>query len=147
MVILSLFSIKEKVKLVPYIKKKKQFSHTIIGNQLEETAVTINLISLLYTHTQITTNVIIFILVIQGFTILILKGPGGSMSQVVGLPNINRQTSGESASLPQYDEGMESAEVATSVPNISYKLITNMAWVRALLCKLYKRVYSTRNHK
>jgi hypothetical protein len=27
---------------------------------------------------------------------------------------INRQTSGESASLPQYDEGTESAEVATS---------------------------------
>jgi hypothetical protein len=26
----------------------------------------------------------------------------------------NRQTSGESASLPQYDEGTESAEVATS---------------------------------
>jgi hypothetical protein len=49
----------------------------------------------------------------------------------------NRQTSGESASLPQYDEGAESAEVATSVPNISYKPITNMAWVRALLCKLF----------
>jgi hypothetical protein len=26
---------------------------------------------------------------------------------------VNRQTSGESASLPQYDEGTESAEVAT----------------------------------
>ena len=27
---------------------------------------------------------------------------------------LNRQTSGESASIPQYDEGTESAEVATS---------------------------------
>jgi hypothetical protein len=27
---------------------------------------------------------------------------------------VNRQTSGESASLPQYDEGTESVEVATS---------------------------------
>ena len=27
---------------------------------------------------------------------------------------VNRQTSGESASLPQYDKGTESAEVATS---------------------------------
>ena len=42
-----------------------------------------------------------------------LEGRGGSMSQVVGLPNN------------------------------SYKPITNMAWVCARLCKLQKRVHST----
>ena len=41
-------------------------------------------------------------------------GPGGSMSYVVGLPNN------------------------------SWKPITNTAWVRARLCKLQKRVHSTR---
>ena len=38
---------------------------------------------------------------------------------------VNRQTSGESASLPQYDEGTESAEVATSgsfVLNVCVKI-------------------------
>jgi len=47
----------------------------------------------------------------------VLKGPGGSMSYVVGLPNK------------------------------SYKSITNTAWVRARLCKLQKRVHSTRSRK
>jgi hypothetical protein len=42
------------------------------------------------------------------------KGPGGSMSLVVGLPNN------------------------------SYKPITNTAWVRSRLCKLQKRMHSTR---
>ena len=46
-----------------------------------------------------------------------LKGPGGSMSQVVGLPNN------------------------------SYKPITNTAWVHARLCKLQKRVHSTRSRR
>jgi hypothetical protein len=32
--------------------------------------------------------------------------------------SVNRQTSGESASLPQYDEGTESAEVATSASSV-----------------------------
>ena len=41
-------------------------------------------------------------------TLIITEGPGGSMSQVVGLPNN------------------------------SYKPITNTAWVRARLCKLQK---------
>ena len=45
-------------------------------------------------------------------TIVQLQGPGGSMSQVVGLPNSNN----------------------------SYKPITNMAWVRAQLCKLQPQV-------
>ena len=45
------------------------------------------------------------------------KGPGGSMNQVVGLPNN------------------------------SYKPITNTAWVRARLCKLQERVHSTRSYK
>ena len=45
------------------------------------------------------------------------EGLGGSMSMVVGLPNN------------------------------SYKLITNMAWVCARLCKLQKRVHSTRSRK
>ena len=44
-------------------------------------------------------------------------GGGGSMSQVVGLPNN------------------------------SYKPITNTAWVRARLCKLQKRVHSARSRK
>jgi hypothetical protein len=44
-------------------------------------------------------------------------GTGGSMSWVVGLPNN------------------------------SYKPITNTAWVRARLCKLQKRVHSTRSRK
>jgi hypothetical protein len=35
--------------------------------------------------------------------------------------SVNRQTSGESASLPQYDEGTESAEVATSYVSVSQK--------------------------
>jgi hypothetical protein len=35
--------------------------------------------------------------------------------------SVNRQTSGESASLPQYDEGTESAEVATSDVSVSQK--------------------------
>jgi hypothetical protein len=48
---------------------------------------------------------------------LVVEGPGGSMSKVVGLPNN------------------------------SYKPITNTAWVRALLCKLQKRVHSTRSRK
>jgi hypothetical protein len=47
----------------------------------------------------------------------IYKGPRGSMSYVVGLPNN------------------------------SYKPITNTAWVRARLCKLKKRVHSTRSRK
>ena len=42
------------------------------------------------------------------------KGPGGSMSLAVGLPNN------------------------------SYKPITNTAWVRSRLCKLQKRMHSTR---
>ena len=46
-----------------------------------------------------------------------MKGPGGSMSQVVGLPNN------------------------------SYKPITNTAWVRARLCKLQNKVHSTRSRK
>ena len=46
-----------------------------------------------------------------------MQGPGGSMSQVVGLPNN------------------------------SYKPITNTAWVRTRLCKLQKRVHSTRSRK
>ena len=41
---------------------------------------------------------------------LISNGCSGREIYLVG----NRQTSGESASLPQYDEGTESAEVATS---------------------------------
>jgi hypothetical protein len=46
------------------------------------------------------------------------QGPtGGSMSKVVGLPNN------------------------------SYKSITNMAWDRTRLCKLQKRVHSTRSRK
>jgi len=45
------------------------------------------------------------------------KGPGGSMSQVVGLPSN------------------------------SYKPITNTAWVRAQLCKWQKKVHSTRSRK
>ena len=45
------------------------------------------------------------------------EGPGGSMSWVVGLPNN------------------------------SYKSITNTAWVRDRLCKLQKRVHSTRSRK
>jgi hypothetical protein len=45
------------------------------------------------------------------------EGPGGSMSWVVGLPNN------------------------------SYKPITNTAWVRTWLCKLQKRVHSTRIRK
>jgi hypothetical protein len=45
------------------------------------------------------------------------KGPGGSMSYVIGLPNN------------------------------SYKPITNTAWVRARLCKLQERVHSTRSRK
>ena len=44
-------------------------------------------------------------------------GMGGSMSQVVGLPNN------------------------------SYNHITNTAWVRARLCKLQNRVHSTRSRK
>jgi hypothetical protein len=47
----------------------------------------------------------------------VCQGPGGSMNQVVGLP-INL-----------------------------YKPITNTAWVRAQLCKLQKRVHSTRSRK
>jgi len=47
----------------------------------------------------------------------IIKGPGGSMSWVVGLPNN------------------------------SYKPITNTAWVRAWIYKLQKRVHSTRSRK
>ena len=37
------------------------------------------------------------------------------VSNLLYIRGPNRQTSGESASLPQYDEGTESAEVATSV--------------------------------
>jgi hypothetical protein len=48
---------------------------------------------------------------------LAAEGPGGSMSSVVGLPNN------------------------------SYKPITNTAWVRARLCKLQKRLHSTRSLK
>jgi len=33
------------------------------------------------------------------------------------------------------------------LPNNSCKPITNMAWVRARLCKLQKRVHSTRSRK
>ena len=44
----------------------------------------------------------------------IIVGPRGSMSQVVGLPNN------------------------------SYNVITNTAWVRTRLCRLQKRVHSTR---
>jgi hypothetical protein len=44
-----------------------------------------------------------------------MKGPDGAMSLIVG------------------------------VPNNSYKPITNTAWVRARLCKLQKRVHSTRS--
>jgi hypothetical protein len=36
---------------------------------------------------------------------------------------------------------------AVGLPSNSYKPITNTAWVRARLCKLQKRVYSTRSHK
>jgi hypothetical protein len=46
-----------------------------------------------------------------------MEGPGGSMSYVVGLPNN------------------------------SYKPNTNTAWVRVRLCKLQKRVHSTRSRK
>ena len=46
---------------------------------------------------------------------IICEGPGGSMSQVVGLPNN------------------------------SFKPITNTAWVRPRICKLQKRVHSTRS--
>ena len=46
-----------------------------------------------------------------------LERPGGSISQIVGLP---------------YN---------------SYKPITNTAWVRTRLCKLQKRVHSTHSHK
>jgi hypothetical protein len=42
----------------------------------------------------------------------------GEFGSIPNTPKVkkrsNRQTSGESASLPQYDEGTESAEVATS---------------------------------
>jgi hypothetical protein len=34
-----------------------------------------------------------------------------------------------------------------AMPNNSYKLITNMAWVHARLCKLQKRVHLTRSRK
>ena len=44
-----------------------------------------------------------------------LRGPGGSMSKVVGLPNN------------------------------SHKSITNTAWVRSRVCKSQKRVHSTRS--
>jgi hypothetical protein len=50
-------------------------------------------------------------------SLLSCEGQGGSMSYVVGLPNN------------------------------SYKPITNMAWVRARLCKLQERVHSTRSRK
>jgi hypothetical protein len=46
-----------------------------------------------------------------------LRGPGGSMSWIVGLPSS------------------------------AYKPITNMAWVRSRLGKLQKRVHSTRSRK
>ena len=49
--------------------------------------------------------------------VLFLKGSGGSMSWVAGLPNN------------------------------SYMPITNTVWVRARLCKLQKRVHSTHSHK
>ena len=58
---------------------------------------------------------ITFILIMESkimpWYIHIFEGPGGSMSCVIGLPNI------------------------------SYKPITNTAWVRTQLCKLQKRVH------
>ena len=50
-------------------------------------------------------------------TVIVSKGPGGSMSWVVGLLN-----------------------------NL-YKSITNTAWIRTRLCKLQKRVHATASNK
>ena len=53
-------------------------------------------------------------MILHSFVLITFKRRGGSMNQVIGLPNH------------------------------SYKPITNTAWVRARLCKLRKRVHSTR---
>jgi len=37
--------------------------------------------------------------------------------------------------------------MVVGLPNNSYKPITNTAWVRARLCKLQKRLHSTRSRK
>jgi len=42
---------------------------------------------------------------------------------------------------------MFSLKVRAGLPNNSYKPITNTAWVRIWLCKLQKRVHSTRSCK
>jgi hypothetical protein len=46
-----------------------------------------------------------------------------------------------------YAQHLSVYAVSCTVPNNSYKPITNMAWVRARLCKLQKRVYSTCSRK
>jgi hypothetical protein len=38
-------------------------------------------------------------------------------------------------------------ELGRWIQQLSYKPITNTAWVRAPICKLQKRVHSTRSHK
>jgi hypothetical protein len=38
-------------------------------------------------------------------------------------------------------------ELGSGLPNNSYRPITNMAWVCVRLCKLQKRVHSTRDRK
>jgi len=50
--------------------------------------------------------------------------------------------------IPEQVEGSRwHNELVVGLPNNSYKPITNTAWVRTRLCKLQKRVYSTRSRK